>query len=42
MVDDLYYKEHGDTKDYHKDKPEIRKMIAEIVAMTLFYKEKVV
>ena len=41
LVDDLYYKEVKDTKEYHKNRDSIRRLIAEIVAMTMFYQEQV-
>ena len=40
MVDQLYQDKFGNSKEYHKNKPEIRKMIANIVAMTMFYEEE--
>ena len=39
MVDDLYSKKNYGY-NYQKNKPEIRKMIAEVVSMVMFIKEE--
>lgn len=41
LVDDLYHRKYGKSKEYAKNQPEIRKMIATIVAMTLFIEEQI-
>ena len=40
LVDDLYYKKHGDAIEYHRDRPDIRRMIAEIVSMVMFCQDE--
>lgn len=36
VVKDLYYQKYRDDWDYHKNKPEIQRIIATIVAMTIY------
>jgi hypothetical protein len=38
FVIDLYYKKHGDTKEYQKNEPKIKEIIKETVSMTMFIK----
>lgn len=40
LVEDLYYKEHSEDKDYYEKKREIRQIIAEVLAMAMFIEEK--
>ena len=40
LVSDLFYKKHSDKREYHKNKPEIRKIISEVVAMTMYCKNQ--
>lgn len=39
QVDQLYKDKYGGNKKYAENQPEIRRMIKNIVAMTLFYKQ---
>lgn len=41
LVDDLYHEKNKHGVKYQENKPEIRRMIAEIVAMTMYVQEKV-
>ena len=40
MVEQLYKDKFGKNREYEKNKPEIRIMIANIVAMTMFYEDE--
>ena len=40
VVEDLFYKRHGKNKKYHEYRDEIRKITAEVIAMTLFIQKE--
>jgi hypothetical protein len=40
IVENLYHERNSDKKDYYKNRPEIRRMLAEIVAMVMFIQEE--
>lgn len=40
LVEQLYYEAHCDEKKYHENKPEIRKIIQEVMAMSEYIKDK--
>lgn len=39
-VSDLFYKKHSHKYKFHKYQPELREILAEVVAMTMFYQEE--
>jgi hypothetical protein len=41
LVEDLFYRKHGDKREYQKHRDEIRKITAEIIAMTLFVQKEI-
>ena len=40
LVNNLYYELHKDEREYHKHKPMIRRLIKDVISMTMFYQER--